>query len=154
MTTAQLLQGSVLARIPAPGGPPDLVLVVVVGFGLAAGPLEGAAIGFAAGLLTDLLSDHPLGLYALVFAVTGYFCGLAGHDSERSALRPLVVVGAATVGATLLVAGVSALLGDPRVTWLALVRHLPGTVLYDVVLAPFVVPGIVALSRRLDPVER
>lgn len=152
--TAQVLQSSVLSRIPAPGGRPDLVLVVVVAFGLAEGPLTGAAVGFAAGLLTDLLSDHPLGLYALVCCLAGYVCGLVGGDTERSTLRPLVVVGAATVGATLLFAAVSGLLGDPRVTWLALIGHLPAAVLYDVILAPFVVPGIVALSRRLEPVER
>ena len=152
--SAQALQGTVFARIPAPGGRADLVLVVAVGFALAEGPLAGAAVGFSAGLLSDLLSDHPLGLYALVLCVVGYLCGLVGHDTERSTLRPLLVVGSATVGAALLMAGISWLLGDPRVTWFALVRHLPATVLYDVILAPFVVPGIVALSRRLDPVER
>ena len=52
---AILLQVTVLNNLPFPGGsPPDLVLVVVVAMALTSGPLEGALIGFAAGLAVDI----------------------------------------------------------------------------------------------------
>jgi hypothetical protein len=50
-----------------------------------------------------------------------------------------------------LYAGVGALLGDVRITGAALAQGLPSSVLYDVVLTPFVVPSVAAVSRRLEP---
>jgi hypothetical protein len=43
------------------------------------------------------------------------------------------------------------LLGDVRITTAALGRTLPSSVLYDVVLTPFVVPLVAAVVHRLEP---
>jgi uncharacterized membrane protein len=48
VVTALLLQSTVLARLPLPGGVPDLLLVLVVAFALVEGPLSGAVTGFVA----------------------------------------------------------------------------------------------------------
>jgi len=48
-------------------------------------------------------------------------------------------------------AGVSALVGDPRVAAAGVLGLIIGTVLYDLLLTPFVVPGVAALARRVDP---
>lgn len=150
--TAVLLQGVVLAPLPLPGaGRPDLVLVVVVAFALAQGPAVGMAVGFGAGLLLDLLGDHPAGLLALVLCLVGYGCGVVADEADRSTLAPLLIVAAAAVAATVGYAALSALGGDPRVSWVSLSRALPSTVAYDVILAPLVVPLVAAGSSRLDP---
>lgn len=150
VVTALLLQSTVLAALPLPGAAPELLVVVVVAFALAEGPLSGAVPGFAAGLLADLLADHALGRLALVLAVVGYAAGQVHDDTERSTLLPFAVVAAAATGAVLLFAGEGVVLGDPRVTGAALLRSLASSVPYAVVLTPFVVPLVEALVRRVD----
>jgi rod shape-determining protein MreD len=148
--TALLLQGTVLSRLPLPGAAPDLLLVLVVAYALAEGPLSGMTTGFVAGLLADSMSDHALGRLALAYCVVGYLAGLA-DDPDRSTFVPFVAVGIGAAGGLLVYAGEGILLGDPRVTLSALGRSLISSVPYDVVLTPFVVPVVGALVRRVDP---
>ena len=151
VVTALLLQTAVLARLPLPGGVPDLLLVVVVGFALAEGPLSGTLTGFFAGLLADLGADHELGRTALVYALVGYLAGLASDDRPRSVLLPFVVVALSTAGAVTTYALEGLMLGDPRIGWSSYWPALAGTTGYSVLLTPFVVPLVGALVRRLDP---
>jgi len=154
--TALLLQSAVLARLPLPGGAPDLLLVVVVAFALVEGPLSGTLTGFASGLLLDLGADHELGRAALVYALVGYGAGLLADDRPRSPALPLLVVAAAAAGAVCTYAAEGLLLGDPRITAAAFWPSLAGTTTYSVLLTPLVVPVVGALVRRLedDPFRR
>jgi len=155
-----LLLSVVLTRLPLPGGAPDLLLVLVVAFALAEGPLSGTITGFVAGLLADLGADHELGRSALVYTLVGYAAGLV-HDAPtfaaglsgrraRSPLLPLVVVAVAAAAGVTVYAAVGFLLGDDRVTLDAYTQSLVATVAYCVLLTPFVVPVIGILVRRLD----
>lgn len=148
---ALLLQSTVLARLPLPGGVPDLLLVLVVAFALAEGALSGTVTGFVVGLLADLGSDHELGRTALAYALVGYLVGLLQDDRPRSPLLPLAAVAGAAVGAVVTYALEGLLLGDPRITGAAFWSSLGGTVTYSVLLTPLVVPVVGALLRRLDP---
>ena len=148
--TALLLQTTVLARLPLPGGAPDLLLVVVVAFALVEGPLSGTVTGFAAGLLADLGADHELGRAALVYTLAGYVAGLTHDDRPRSVLLPFGAVALAAAGAVSVFALEGLLLGDPRITAAAFWPSLAGTVTYSVLLTPLVVPVVGGLVRRLD----
>jgi rod shape-determining protein MreD len=147
------LQYAVVGRIPLPGVGPDLLLVGIAAIALTRGPAAGLVFGFAAGFVADLAppADHTVGRLALAYALAGYAAGLLADEAERSAFAPMAVVGLAGVVAIGLYAGVGALLGDVRITGDALATGLPSSVLYDVVLAPFVVPSVAAVSRRLEP---
>lgn len=152
LVTALLVQPTVLARLPLPGGGvPDLLLVLVVGFALVEGSLSGAVTGFVGGLLADLGADHELGRTALVYALVGYFVGLLQDDRPRSPLLPVLAVAAGAAGAVSTYALEGLLLGDPRITGAAFWPSLTGTVTYSVLLTPLVVPVVGALVRRLDP---
>jgi len=150
VVTALLLQVTVVARLPLPGAAPDLVLVLVIAFALAEGPMSGVTTGFVAGLLADGLSDHEIGRLALAYAIAGYVTGLLQDDTDRSTLQPFgaVLLGALTALAAFAVEGI--LLGDVRVSLVPVVRAAVSAVPYDVVLTPFVVPLVVGLVRRLD----
>ena len=150
VVTALLLQVTVVARLPVPGAAPDLVLLVVVAFALAEGPLSGMVTGFAAGLLADLLADHQLGRLALAFAFAGYVTGMLQDDTERSTLQPFGAVALGSLTALLTFAVEGLLLGDPRVMVHAVLGGAASSVPYDVLLTPFVVPAVGALVRRLD----
>ncbi|NGO09715.1 rod shape-determining protein MreD [Streptomyces sp. HC44] len=151
---ALVIQVSILARLHLPGAVPDLLLLTVLGLALVYGHVGGAFVGFGAGLLADLAppADHAAGRYALVLCVIGYLVGLAKPDNGqlRSATGPMVVVVAAAIGSTLLYAGVGALVGDTAARHVGLGSLLFTAALYDLLLAPFVVPGIMALARRAD----
>ncbi|MFD0310368.1 rod shape-determining protein MreD [Streptomyces sp. NPDC127119] len=151
---ALVIQVSVLARLHLPGAVPDLLLLTVLGLALVYGHVGGALVGFGAGLLADLAppADHAAGRYALVLCVIGYLAGLAKPDNGqlKSATGPMAVVVAASIGSTLLYAGVGALVGDTAARHVGLGGLLFTAALYDLLLAPFVVPGIMALARRAE----
>lgn len=154
VVVALVIQVSVLARLHLPGAVPDLLLLTVLGLAMVYGHVAGALIGFGAGLLADLAppADHAAGRYALVLCVIGYLAGLAKPENGRlkSATGPMAVVVAAAIGATLLYAGVGALVGDTAARHVGLGSLLFTAALYDLLLAPFVVPGVMALARRAD----
>ncbi|MFJ3716589.1 rod shape-determining protein MreD [Streptomyces sp. NPDC090057] len=154
VVVALVIQVSVLARLHLPGAVPDLLLLTVLGLAMVYGHVGGALVGFGAGLLADLAppADHAAGRYALVLCVIGYFAGLVKPENGRlkSATGPMAVVVAAAVGSTLLYAGVGALVGDTAARHVGLPGLLFSAALYDLLLAPFVVPGIMWLARRSD----
>ncbi|MFB7243055.1 rod shape-determining protein MreD [Streptomyces populi] len=154
VVVALVIQVSVLARLHLPGAVPDLVLLTVLALALVYGHVGGALIGFGAGLLSDLAppADHAAGRYALVLCVVGYLAGLARPENGRlkSATGPMAVVVAAAIGSTVLYAGVGALVGDTAARHVGLSSLLITATLYDLLLAPFVVPVLMALARRAE----
>jgi rod shape-determining protein MreD len=153
LLVAAVVQSVVLSRIPLPGATPDLVLLVVVAVALTQGPTTGCVVGFAGGLLLDVVppADSQVGRWALVLALVGWFAGRAEDAAATSVLVPVLVVGLASAGAVLGYAAVGFILNDPRVDLNALVRALPTAVLYDVMLAPFLMPLLMKVTRRVDP---
>ncbi|MFJ8475781.1 rod shape-determining protein MreD [Kitasatospora sp. NPDC094011] len=153
-----ILQVSVFGRLQLPGATPDILLLVVVGLAMVYGPSGGCLVGFSAGLLADLAppSDHAIGRYALVLCLMGYAAGLLrpDHGRQRSVSSALLVVGAAAIASTLLYAMVGALVGDTAARHVGLGGLVISALLYDLLLAPFVVPLVMLLGRRFgrDPV--
>ncbi|MFH8383269.1 rod shape-determining protein MreD [Kitasatospora sp. NPDC018058] len=153
-----ILQVSVFGRLQLPGATPDILLLVVVGLAMVYGPTGGCLVGFSAGLLADLAppSDHAIGRYALVLCLMGYAAGLLRpeHGRQRSVSSALLVVGAAAIASTLLYALVGALVGDTAARHVGLGGLVISALLYDLLLAPFVVPLVMLLGRRFgrDPV--
>ncbi|WP_405712587.1 MULTISPECIES: rod shape-determining protein MreD [unclassified Streptomyces] len=152
VVVALVVQVSVLARLQLPGAVPDLLLLVVLALAFVYGHVSGALIGFGAGLLADLAppADHAAGRYALVLCVIGYLAGLVKPENGqlKSAMVPMIGVVAAAIGSTLLYAMVGALVGDTAARHVGLGSLLFTAAVYDLLLAPFVVPLIMAIARR------
>ena len=148
--TAAVLQVTVVNRLPLPGTGPDLVLLVVIGLALIVGPTAGASIGFGAGLLVDLMppTATEVGRWAFVFCVVGYLAGQVQLDVRRSVWVVMWAVAGLSLLAPLLFAGLGLLFGDERIEGQLVVATTISTVLYDLLLAPFVIPGVTALARR------
>jgi rod shape-determining protein MreD len=106
LLAAVLLQTALLARLPLPGRPPDLVLLVVLAVALAFGANTGAIAGFAAGLLVALAppSLAPVGAEAIAYAVVGFVVGsrAGGERLSRSEAAALGAVAGTAVAATLM----------------------------------------------------
>ncbi len=149
VAVALLAQLTFINRLALPGETgPDLVLLAVVALALTGGPLPGMLTGFLAGLALDVAppASHTIGQYALVFCLVGYGCGrLAGLGDASPALYVGISAAAAAAGAALH-AGLGVLLSDPEVTWAAVRHVLPPSLIYDVILSPFVLYAVVRLN--------
>ncbi|WP_256090500.1 rod shape-determining protein MreD, partial [Actinacidiphila rubida] len=97
-------------------------------------------------------ADHAVGRYALVLSVIGYAAGLAKPESGqlRTAAGPMMVVICAAIGTTLLYAGVGSLVGDTAGAHVGLGKLVFTAAVYDLLLAPFIVPLVMALARHFD----
>jgi len=85
---------------------PDFMLLLAVSAGFAAGPDEGAVVGFTAGLGSDLfLQNTPFGLSALAYCLTGFGVGWARNNlmSQRMIFAPVVAAVGPCTGVALLV---------------------------------------------------
>jgi rod shape-determining protein MreD len=151
---AAIFQVVVINKLPLPGGHPDLLVLVVVAIAFSSGSQRGAMFGFFAGFVADVLppAGHIAGRLAFAYTIVGYGAGLLEDPEETSVLTTILVVAGGSAAAVLLYAGVGGLLGDARISAGATAHSLVATVVYDVVLAPFVVPIVSSVARRMEPV--
>jgi rod shape-determining protein MreD len=154
VVVAAILQVVVVNKWHLPGGHPDLLVLVVVAFALASGPQRGAVIGFFTGLLADLMppAAHIAGRLAFAYTIVGFLAGQFEDPEENSVVTTILVVAGGSAAVVIFYAAVGGLLGDARVSAGTTLHSLIATVVYDVVLAPFVVPLVSGLARRLEPV--
>ncbi|MGH8989426.1 MAG: rod shape-determining protein MreD [Acidimicrobiales bacterium] len=112
---ALLFQTTVVLDVRIGGVSPNVMILLPIAAGVAAGPIEGAGVGFVAGLAADLLSPTPLGLSALVGTIVGFGVGAlsGGMVREVRGLPTVVALGASAV-AVILYAVLGALLGEPQ----------------------------------------
>jgi len=136
---ALLVQTTVLARMRLFGVIPDFMLLVAVAAGITAGPMRGATLGFAAGMVLDLFVSTPLGLSALVFTLVGYGVGVAHTGVLRSSWYiPVLTAGGAGAAGELLFAVAGSVLGERMITpHLATIVAVVGVT--NAVLAPVAV---------------
>lgn len=129
--------------------PPDLVVIVVVACGLAAGPPAGAVLGVLAGWLLDLAppAGDPLGLSALGYAAAGWVAGTARRRAGHAWWWPAPVVAAAVL-VTHLAPVLVALAGARPVAWGALAWQVLATATLGLVLVGLVERAEVSLVRR------
>jgi rod shape-determining protein MreD len=151
---ATLIQVTVLDNLRLPfGAGPDLVLVVVVALALTGGPVEGILGGFCAGLALDVAppATHLVGQYALVFCLVGYAAGRVGGHLDESAWAPIGVVAVGSAAGELLFALTGMMFGNLDITWSAVGQVLPASVVYDVLLSPFVLYAVVRARALAAP---
>lgn len=155
VVVALTLQLAVFPGFAINGVVPDVVLLVVISLALARGPEYAAVVGFFAGLLLDLAppADHTAGRWALALVVVGYLAGLARRDARWSTTATIAVVAAGSFVGTSLFALSGLVLRDPGVTIEAVTSVVPLAMLYDLLLMPFVVPVVLAVMRRTEPVS-
>ena len=70
------LQGNLPQALSIMGAKPDLVLVVLISYSLAADPTVGALLGFYAGLLEGAFVGYSLGSFMVTRTITGFLAGL------------------------------------------------------------------------------
>jgi len=134
------LQATWLTSLNLPGNiVPDLILIMVISYGLLRGPDEGLFFGLAAGLFLDLVAGGVIGIQTLSKTAAGFTAGLLEKTIFKDNL--LVPVIAALAG-TLIFESFSLLMqlsfhGNYNY-WLLLISAIIPLALYNAVFAPFI----------------
>ena len=92
-----LLQVVIVSSLVVAGGAPDLLLVVVVALGLLRGSTPGAVLGFAGGIVVDLVTLGTLGVTSLILTLAGFWAGRYGETTGRDRRVAVIAVGTITV---------------------------------------------------------
>ncbi|HEX7354000.1 MAG TPA: rod shape-determining protein MreD [Mycobacteriales bacterium] len=151
--TALLLQLVLVNGLGLPGGPPNLVLAVVLALALVDGPGPGMAYGFAGGLLGDALSSHAFGRLALAWTVACYLAGLvapSGRLGGRSLAVPVAATGVLSGLATLGFAALAVVAGSAHEASTRIVVQAVAVSIYGAIMAPFVYLFVRFLLGRLE----
>ncbi|HET7066680.1 MAG TPA: rod shape-determining protein MreD [Nocardioides sp.] len=153
VVVALVLQVAVFPHVAWEGIVPDFCLLVVVAAALVRGPAFAATLGFGAGLLLDLAppADHVVGRWALALVVVGYVAGLMRQDTRTPVTTVIATVAASSFVGTSVYALTGLVLGDAVAGSGDLVRVLLVSLLWNVLLTPLVLPGVMRLLTRLEP---
>ncbi|HEX3931888.1 MAG TPA: rod shape-determining protein MreD [Nocardioides sp.] len=153
VVVALILQVAVFPHVAWEGIVPDLCLLVVVAAALVRGPAFAATLGFFAGLLLDLAppADHVAGRWALSLVVVGCVAGLMRQDTRTQLSTVVATVAASSFVGTSVFALTGLVLGDSVGSPADLAKVILVALLWDVLLAPVVLPGLMRLLTRLEP---
>jgi rod shape-determining protein MreD len=120
----------------------DLLLLVAIAAGVAAGPDRGAAVGFAAGIAYDLMLQTPFGLSALTYAIVAYLVGGLQDSVLRAAWWiPVATATAASMVGVILYGVFGSVLGEDLIG-LSLLRIALVVGVLNAVAAPVVVKSL------------
>jgi rod shape-determining protein MreD len=144
-----VIQEAAVSQISIFGISADLTVLVVMAVGLLAGSLPGAVMGFATGLLVDMVLVQTLGVTSLLYIVIGFWAGRLRELRDPShGLVPMAMGAAATAFAGLGMAVIQFLLGvDSPVSWL-LLQQIFITVLINALIS---LPVYAAVRRIIEP---
>lgn len=153
VAVALVLQVAVFPNLAWQGIVPNFCLLVIVAAALVRGPSFAATLGFFAGLLLDLAppADHVVGRWALALVVVGYVAGLMRQDTRASATTVVATVAVSSLLGTSVYALTGIILGDTVAGSGDLARVIVVALLWDVLLTPLVLPGVMRLLARLEP---
>lgn len=155
---AVLFQVTCVERIHVIGTAPDLLPLVVAAVAIYAGSVPGAVVGFATGLLLDLMIGVHLGGTSLTLTAVGYGVGRFREVRDPAhGLLPIPVGAAATTGYAVGSAAVGFMLSIDATVSLVVLREMIVLIVINTVIA---LP-VFALVRRVlrpallvDPLER
>lgn len=152
LTSAALLQSSLLPHLSWGGLKPDLVVMLVISWGLLRGVKEGLLWAFIGGLALDLLSTTPLGLSALILTLLILLTSPGQKSIYRTnILFPLASIFLATLGYNLALLLAWQLLGRPALWGETFLKVLLPTGFLNLLVMLPLYPLLSRLHRQIGP---
>jgi rod shape-determining protein MreD len=147
------VQMAMASRLEVLGVQGDLLLLIAVCAGLAAGPDRGATIGFAAGVSFDLLLQSPFGLSALTYALVAYVAGSLQDSVLRAAWWIPVATAAAASALGVILYGVFGTMVGEDLLALSLLRIAVVVGILNGIAAPLVLRVVRWATGTADSVR-
>jgi rod shape-determining protein MreD len=140
LLAAVVLHTAVAPQLRVLGVGAEVLLLVAIGAGIAAGPDRGAAVGFGAGLLADCFLQTPFGLSALTYCLVGWAVGAFQTTVLHAAgWIPVVTTFVATALGLVLFVGCGAVVGQSQLISGRLPVILGVAAVLNALLAPLAV---------------
>lgn len=153
LVLALTFQLAVASRLELFGVQGDVMLLVAVAAGLAAGPERGATLGFVAGLCFDLLLQSPFGLSALTYALVAYLAGSLQDSVLRAAWWIPVTTAAVASAVGVILYGVFGTVVGEDLLSLSLLRIALVVGTLNAIAAPVVLRAVRWASSTSDRVR-
>ena len=149
-----IFQSTLLGTFQFLEGRPDLILLAVIGWGLAGGSEEAMVWGLAGGVFLDMLSGVPIGTTSIILILIGALVSLfEGRIWEANFLMPLGTTLAGSLLFHILSLGVILLMGR-EVDWAyAFSRVILPSTFINLLLALPIAQALKGLRIRLYPPE-
>ena len=149
-----IIQTTVMPHVAFLGVKPDLVLLVVISWSLLRGAKEGIVWALMGGIGLDLVSGAPFGIHTLALAVLSLLAGLGELSVFRTHLAlPLVATLVATLAYDLFFLLLLQMRGG-SIAWVdSLIKVVLPSILFNVLLSPFIYKALYWLHRRTGPKE-
>jgi rod shape-determining protein MreD len=150
LALAALLQTTVIPLLPG-GARPDLMLLIVVAWGIVRGKGEATLWGLGGGLFLDLLSGLPFGLQTIGLGAIGLLADLMETNFFRSnLLLPLAAIFVASLLFHIVEAAAMQTLGY-SINWSP---YVFGVIIPTAILNTLLMPIVYAILRRADHITR
>ena len=137
LLAAVVVHTAVASQLRLWGVGAEVLLLLAIATGIAAGPDRGASIGFVTGLLADCFLQTPFGLSALAYCLVGWAVGAFQTRVLHAAWWiPVLTTLVATSLGILLFAGLGAVVGESQLISGRLLTVAGVAALLNAVLAP------------------
>ena len=139
------LQTTLFVKLRLFGASPALALLVTLAVSRHLGRVASLVVGFATGLLLDLLSETALGLWALVLTTVAYATVRLRRRFEDDVTLLIPGVFLVSFGALALYALLGTIFGEQTLADAQVVRKMLLPAVYNTILAPLVLPPLTRL---------
>lgn len=154
LIAAFILQVGVAPYVSIAGATPNFFMIAAVAVALIAGPNEGASVGFAGGLLYDMVGMTSVGPMALVLAIAGYVAGLLQQNMFAEGwVLPITTLGIVGVVVEISYLVVVSVLGVDVEFWRTLISLSLPSALYTALVGLVFYPPAAKLMGRRRPVS-
>lgn len=155
LATATVIQEGVVGRFSVAGIAPNIVLLIVVNWGLVRGVEEGMLWGLIGGIFLDLFSGLPFGTSAAAFVAIAGLLSLGETSLLRTnVMLPLVAAFLATILYYAIAIVIVASINHEVLLAGFTVRVVLGVAVYNAIINPLLYVACQSFDRRLHPVAR
>jgi len=154
MALMAVIQSTMLSQFRFLSGRPDLILLVVIGWGLAGRTSESMVFAFFGGLFLDLFSVLPFGTHAIALVIVAFLVSLyEGRIWEVNILMPLGITLMGSLVYNTIILAVLLLAGRQIDLTYAFGRVILPSTFLNLIFAIPISQAMAGLARRLYPAE-
>ena len=154
MALMALIQSTMLSQFRFLSGRPDLILLLVIGWGLAGRAKESMIFAFFGGLFLDFFSALPFGIHAIALVIVALLVSLDERRIwEANILMPLGITLMGSLVYHMIILAVLFLSGRQIDLTFAFGRVILPSTFLNIILAIPMAQAMAGIARRLYPAE-